>query len=349
MGWESNVRKVVPYVPGEQPAGTGIIKLNTNENPYPPSPMVIKAMREFDAEKLRLYPDPEATELLKAIADCYHVPCENVFPGVGSDDVLAMAFLAFFNGDGEVLFPDISYSFYSVWVSLFEIPARQIPVGEDFTINPEDYYNAPGGVVIANPNAPTGLLLSAEAVESIVSHNPDCVVIVDEAYIDFGGTTVLPLIERYDNLLIIRTTSKSRAMAGSRIGYAFGSEKIIRYLKDVKYSINSYTMNSQTIAAGTAAFKDTAYFKDICGRIIRTRERLAKELQALGFVFPESSANFIFARHPSHSGQELFDALKERRIYVRHWNTPRIEDYLRITVGTEEETDRLLTALKEIL
>lgn len=349
MGWESNVRKVDPYIPGEQPKSGRIIKLNTNENPYPPSPMVIKAMKEFDSEKLRLYPEIAAEDLVQAISDFYNVPCSRIFVGVGSDDVLSTAFLAFFAGGREVLFPDISYSFYSVWASLYGIPYRQIPVGEDFSIDPSDYHNAPGGVVIANPNAPTGLSLGADAVEDIIKNNRDCVVIIDEAYVDFGGTSVLPLIDKYDNLLVVQTCSKSRAMAGSRIGFAFGSDKLIGYLFDVRNSINSYTMNSQTIAAGVAAFNDREYFEEICARVIRTRDRFAAGLRSLGFIFPPSSSNFIFAKHPGHSGQELFEALRERGIYVRHWNAPRIEDYLRMTVGTDEEIDTLLKELENIV
>ena len=350
--WESNVRRVTPYVPGEQPQVSGrIIKLNTNENPYPPAPGVARAIREFDAETLRLYPDPGATALIEALSDTYHVPTDQIFVGVGSDDVLSMAFLTFFAQGKEIWFPDITYSFYDVWAELYRIPYRQIPVADDLSVRPEDYYGAPGGVVIANPNAPTGLLcsLSADDLEQIIAHNRDVVVIVDEAYIDFGGESVLPLIESYDNLLVVQTFSKSRSLAGLRIGYAFGSKALIGYLNAAKFSFNSYTMNRLTIAAGVAALQDDAYFRKTCGRIVATRQRLKGALSELGFIFPDSMTNFIFARHPKHSGRELFEALRARDIYVRHWDKDRIADYLRISIGTDEETDVLLSALKELV
>ena len=350
MSWEEKVLKVTPYIPGEQPQVADIIKLNTNENPYPPSPAVIKAMADFDAGKLRRYPDANATELVKAISSFYDIPEECIFTGVGSDDVLAVAFLTFFSESGlDLLFPDISYSFYKVWAELYRIPARLIPVDKDFRINVREYFGAPGGVVIANPNAPTGLVLPLSDIETVVANNPDVVVIIDEAYIDFGGESALSLIKDHDNLLVLRTCSKSMALAGSRIGYAFGSKKLIDCIKDVKFSINSYTMNMQTIVAGAAAFSDRAYFEMNCARIIATRKRLADELTGLGFTFPESSSNFIFATNPDCSAKYIFEELKKRNIYVRHWDAPRISEYLRISVGTEEEVDSLINALKEIL
>lgn len=263
--WEKNVRKVVPYVPGEQPHEADMIKLNTNENPYPPSPKAAEAIRRVaEEDTLRLYPDPTAAELVQAIADVYHVSPKQVFVGVGSDDVLAMAFMTYFNSDKPILFPDITYSFYDVWAEEFRIPYEQIPLDENFCIVPEQYFaeNHPnGGIVFPNPNAPTGVELSLSAIESILQNNPDVVVIVDEAYVDFGAATAQPLLEKYENLLVVQTTSKSRSLAGMRIGYAIGNEKMISYLNDVKYSFNSYTMNQTTIAAGAAAIRDVEYFR----------------------------------------------------------------------------------------
>ena len=260
MSWEDNVRKVVPYTPGEQPKIKNIIKLNTNENPYPPAPGVVEALKNMDVSDYRKYPDPSCTKLVDAIASFYSVDPEKVFVGVGSDDVLAMAFLTFFNSDKNILFPDITYSFYDVWADLYRIPYTQVPLKEDFTIDPEDYYVENGGVVIANPNAPTGVALPLSAIEEIVRKNSDVIVIVDEAYVDFGGESALPLIDKYDNLLVVQTFSKSRSMAGMRIGYAFGCKKLIKYLYDVKFSFNSYTMNMPSIELGAAAIADKDYF-----------------------------------------------------------------------------------------
>lgn len=350
MKWEENVRKVVPYVPGEQPKKKNIIKLNTNECPYPPSPMVQKAMREMDYRDLRLYPEfPEETPLAAYLAGYYQVKEEQIFIGIGSDDVLSMAFLTFFNSDRPVFFPDITYSFYDVWADIYRIPYEVKPLDADFCIRKEDYMGECGGIIFPNPNAPTGVLMGVGDIEDIVKAHSDVVVIIDEAYIDFGGTTCLPLLEKYDNLLVVRTFSKSRAMAGSRIGYAIGSEKLIRYLNDAKYSVNSYTMNRPALRLGAESVKDDAYFKEICGKIIRTRERSEKELAALGFTFPESYGNFIFASHPKVGAEEIFEKLKERDIYVRHWNKARIDNYLRITIGTDEEMDALFAALREIV
>ena len=266
MKWEENVRKVVPYVPGEQPKRKDIIKLNTNECPYPPSPLVKKALEDFTYNDLRLYPDPDASKLVESLANTYHVKPENVFVGVGSDDVLGMAFLTFFNSKKPILFPDITYSFYDVWADLFQIPYECQPLDENFRIRIEDYKKENGGIIFPNPNAPTGELESLENIEDIIKNNPDVVVMVDEAYVDFGGESALPLIEKYDNVLVIQTFSKSRAMAGIRIGYAFGSEKLISYLNAVKFSYNSYTMNWLTIDTGCACLADDIYFKEIVGK-----------------------------------------------------------------------------------
>lgn len=347
MTWEENVRKVVPYVPGEQPDGTGIIKLNTNENPYPPAPGVVEALQRMDAEKLRLYPDPTASVLVKALAERYGVSGEQVFVGVGSDDVLAMAFLTFFNSEKPILFPDITYSFYNVWADLYRIPYKCQLLDDDFCIQKEDYFQVNGGIVLANPNAPTGVDLGLSEIREIVERNPGVIVIVDEAYIDFGGMSALPLISEFDNLLVIQTFSKSRSLAGMRIGYAFGQPKLIRYLNDVKYSFNSYTMDQTALALGVAALKDEAYFQETLQKIVGTRERVKGELKQLGFHFGDSSSNFIFAAHERVPARELFEALKRERIYVRYFNKPRIDNYLRITVGTDQEMDTLLEFLQK--
>ena len=349
MSWEENVRRVEPYVAGEQPRKPGIIKLNTNENPYPPSPKVEEAAGRMETEKLRLYPDMNAEKLVNALADTYKVKPEQIFVGVGSDDVLAMAFMTFFNGKKHILFPDITYSFYDVWAEVFRIPYKTCALDEDFRIRREDYLQENGGIVIPNPNAPTGIMEEISVFEEIVAKNPDVVVIVDEAYVDFGAQSMLPLIERYDNLLVVQTFSKSRAMAGMRIGYAMGNEKLIRYLKDAKFSFNSYTMNLPSIEMGTAAVKDDAYFKETTGKIIATRERVKKEMKKLGFFFTDSMSNFLFAGHENVPAGELFRALKENDIYVRYWNKDRISNRLRITIGTDEQMDRFLEFLRSYL
>ena len=351
MSWEKNVRKVVPYTPGEQPNRSNMIKLNTNECPYPPSPKVKEALKELDYEKFRLYPDPAAAMLTDALAEYYGLKNTEVFVGVGSDDVLAMAFMTFFNGTDPILFPDITYSFYDVWAELLKIPYKQVPLDDDFCIRIEDYMGKEpvGGIIFPNPNAPTGVLMDLESIEEIVKANPEIIVMVDEAYIDFGGVSALPLIQKYDNVLIIQTFSKSRAMAGIRIGYAMGNEKLIRYMNDVKFSFNSYTMNTPALVLGTAALQDEAYFKEIVGKIVATRERVKKELRELGFVFGDSKSNFIFASHPDYEAETLFQALREKDIYVRHFKGERIKDYLRITIGTDEEMDTLIGFLKNYI
>ncbi|MGN1149013.1 MAG: histidinol-phosphate transaminase [Lachnospiraceae bacterium] len=349
MSWEENIRRVVPYVPGEQPKQRDIIKLNTNENPYPPAPGVEKLLLSFDCDTLRLYPDTDSTALTEELAAYYHLKPSQIFVGVGSDDVLSMAFLTFFNSDKPILFPDITYSFYDVWADLYRIPYKVCPLDENFRIVPADYKQENGGVIFPNPNAPTGVFESPDMIEEIIKANPDVVVIVDEAYIDFGGISCLPLLEKYENLLIVQTFSKSRSMAGMRIGFAMGNEKLIGYLNDAKFSFNSYTMNRPSQVFGVEAVRDDAYFKETNAKIIATRERVKVRLQELGFSFPDSKANFIFAAHERIPGEQIFEALKERKIFVRHWNKPRIADYLRITIGTDEQMDALLTALEEIV
>lgn len=351
MSWEKNVRETEPYVAGEQPKGGGVIKLNTNECPYPPAPgvqAVLEQMKE-NYRDLRLYPDMDAQKLVDALAEYYHVRPSQIFVGVGSDDVLAMSFLTFFNGGQPVLFPDITYSFYDVWAEVFRIPYRRCPLDENFRIRKEDYLQPNGGIVIPNPNAPTGVEEKIETLEEIVSANRACVVIIDEAYVDFGAESILPLVEKYDNLMVVQTFSKSRAMAGVRIGFAIAGEKLIGYLKNVKFSFNSYTMNLPAIEMGTASVLDDAYFRETTAKIIRTREWTKKEFARLGFLFTDSKSNFLFATHPKVSAEELFAALKENNIYVRHWKKPRIENYLRITIGTDEEMGRLVSFIEQFL
>ena len=349
MNWEKNVRKVVPYTPGEQPQQNDIVKLNTNECPYPPAPGVVKAIEQADYTKLRLYPNPEAESLVSALAQYYHVKEKQVFVGVGSDDVLAQAFMTFFNSDQPILFPNITYSFYDVWADLFRIPYKTIPIKEDFTIDFSQYKIKNGGIVIANPNAPTGICASVDEIEEVILANQDVVVIVDEAYVDFGGESCLKLVDKYENLLVVQTFSKSRSMAGLRIGFAIGSEKLIKYLSDVKFSYNSYTMNQPSLLLGVEAVKDDAYFKEIVGKVVATREHTKEELKKLGFHFPDSKTNFIFASHETVAAKVIFEELKKKNIFVRYFNKPGIDNYLRISIGTDEEMEKLINALKEIL
>jgi len=347
--WKRNIRTVIPYIPGEQPRQIGMIKLNTNENPYGPAPGVETAIKNMDADDLRLYPDPAADILISALADYYQLEKDQVFVGVGSDDVLAMCFLTFFNSDKPILFPDITYSFYDVWAELFRIPYEYQPLDQNFEIVKEDYYKVNGGIILANPNAPTGVVQSLESIEDIIRHNQDVIVIIDEAYIDFGGTSALALTQKYENLLVVQTFSKSRSMAGLRIGYALGNKNLIKYLNDVKFSFNSYTMNRPALELGAETLKDDAYFKETTGKIIATRERVKKELKELGFSFADSKANFIFATHKKYAARDLFETLKIKKIYVRYFNKARIDNYLRISIGTDEEMDALLTFLKKYM
>ena len=347
MKWEENVRRVVPYVAGEQPNRPGMIKLNTNECPYPPAPGVARLAAGLDCDALRLYPDSSAAPLVEALAAYYHVKPEQVFVGVGSDDVLSMAFLTFFNSGKPILFPDVTYSFYDVWAELYRIPYRVCALDENWHIRPEDYRQPNGGVIFPNPNAPTGVLEGLETVEEIIRQNRDVVVIVDEAYVDFGGESALKLLEKYDNLLVVQTFSKSRAMAGLRIGFCIGNEKLIKYLSDVKFSFNSYTMNLPAQRLGVEAVRDDGYFKATTAKIIATRERVKEEMGKLGFSFPDSKSNFLFVTHASIPAGEIFRALRQADIYVRYWDRPRISNSLRITVGTDGEMDALLAFLRD--
>lgn len=344
-----NIRRVVPYTPGEQAQIPGLVKLNTNENPYPPSPAVKRAIESMDYEKLRLYPDPAAELLTKAVAERYGVGADSVFVGVGSDDVIAMCFMTFFNSGKPILFPDITYSFYEVWAELFNIPYMRPALDEDFNIVPEDYMRENGGIIFPNPNAPTGAELPLEKIEQILKANPDVFVIVDEAYVDFGAKSALSLLPEYKNLIVTQTFSKSRSLAGMRIGYAIADPSVIKYLNDVKYSYNSYTMDTATILIGKAAVEDEEYFRSTTEKIIQTREWTKQQLRRLGFHFAEPKGNFIFAAHEKCPGAELFEALKEAHIFVRHFSAPRIDNYLRITIGTDEEMRRVVDFLEKYL
>ena len=346
--FEKNIRKVEPYVPGEQPQRK-VIKLNTNENPYPPAPGVSKALQSMDVDRFRLYPDPTAGNLVHTLAEYYGVNDEQVFVGVGSDDVLAMCFLTFFNSDKPILFPDITYSFYKVWAKLYRIPYECPAVDEDFRIVKEDYYKENGGIIFPNPNAPTSIYENLDFIEDILKHNDDVIVIVDEAYIDFAGKSAIELIDKYENLIVVQTFSKARSMAGMRIGYAISNPTLIKYLNDAKYSFNSYTMNMTSLVCGVEAVKDKAYFEETVQKIKDTREWTKKELTKLGFTYPDSQSNFIFATHEKYAAKDLFEALREADIYVRFLGGERIKNYLRISIGTMEEMEHLLTFLTEYM
>lgn len=347
--WENNIRKAEPYIPGEQPDKQGMIKLNTNENPYPPTLNVSTAIQNLKAERLRLYPDPAASVLVKALAEYHGLSEEQVFPGVGSDDVLATAFLTFFNSKKPILFPDITYSFYDVWANLFQIPFKRPAVDENFHIKAEDYARENGGVVIANPNAPTGIAEDLDFIERILKENQDVIVIIDEAYVDFGGTSAIALLPKYENLLIVRTFSKSHSLAGMRIGYALGSQALIQAMNHVKYSYNSYTMSQVALELGVPAIKDEEYFRETVEKIIATRERTKKALKELNFSFPDSKTNFIFATHQEIKARDIFERLRKENIYVRYFDKPRIDNYLRITIGTDKEMEIFLEKLKTLL
>ena len=324
-----------------------VIKLNTNENPYPPAPGVTKALAEMNTDRLRLYPDPTIKPLVDELANYYGVNSDQVFVGVGSDDVLAMCFLTFFNSEKPIFFPDITYSFFKVWAELFRIPYECQKLDDNFRIVKEDYYKENGGVVIANPNAPTSLYADLTDIEDIILNNQDVIVIIDEAYIDFAGKSSLELINKYENLIVVQTFSKARSMAGMRIGYAISNPALIKYLNDAKYSFNSYTLNQTSIICGVEAVRDREYFEETVAKIVETRDWTIGELRKLGFECLDSAANFIFAKHPAYDARELFEALKENDIYVRFWGSKRIEQYMRISVGTKEEMESLLAFLRK--
>lgn len=342
-----NVRQVVPYTPGAQPKETNIIKLNTNENPYEPSPLVMAQAGKL--HHLKLYPDPMVTPLVAELARYHELKEDQVFVGVGSDDVLAVAFMTFFNSDLPIVFPDITYSFYDVWAQLFKVAYNRAPLDESFCIVKEDYYEPNGGVIFPNPNAPTGQAVSLEFIEDIMDHNQDVVVIIDEAYVDFGATSAGTLVDKYENLLVVQTFSKSRSLAGLRVGYAMGNAALIKAMNNVKHSFNSYTMNAPSIELGVASLKDDIYFKNTVAKIVQTRERFAKELIRLGFTFQESKANFIFATHKTVAAKDIFKAAGEYGIYVRYFDKPRINNYLRITIGTDDEMKAVVEFLDRYL
>ena len=347
--WTKNLRNIEPYVPGEQSKDKDIVKINANENPYPPSPKAAEVLKSFDTNKLRFYPSANSTKLKEAIAKYYKVDVSNVFVGNGSDDVLAVAFQSFFNSEKPIVYPDLTYSFYPVWCSLFGIKYKNYPVGDDFRINPEDYKEKNGGVVIPNPNAPTSLGEGLDFVEKILDYNQDSVVIIDEAYVDFGGTSSVPLIEKYENLLVTGTFSKSRSLAGLRIGFAIGSKALIDVMEAVNNSYNSYTVDSLSIEMGAASIEDDEYFKSTCKKVIKTRERVTLELEKLGFDVLDSQTNFIFATHNKHNMKSLFEYLKTQKVFIRYFSLPRIENYVRITIGTNEEMDIFLEKTKEFI
>ena len=335
------------YVPGEQPTGRQFIKLNTNESPYPPSPAVLASVTQEQVARLNLYPPTDGIELMRGLAQTYGVDAENVIIGNGSDEVLAFAFLAFCGGG--VVFPDITYGFYPVYARLYDLPFERIPLRDDFTIAPEDYFNAGRTIVIANPNAPSGIALSLRDIEEIVKRNHDNVVLIDEAYVDFGAESAIPLVKKYDNLIVCHTYSKSRSMAGARLGYAIAQKPLIEDLNKMRFSFNPYSVNSLTQLMGLAALQDSGYYKDCHREIIKTREYTQTRLRELGFLATDSRANFVFAKHSDVPGSALYKKLRERGILVRHFDAPRISDYLRITVGTPEQMQTLVDAFEDIL
>jgi histidinol-phosphate aminotransferase len=348
--WSSIVHELTPYVPGEQPKLPNLVKLNTNENPYGPSPKALEAMRAEVGDSLRLYPDPNSDRLKEAIAAFYNVKPAQVFVGNGSDEVLAHAFLALLKHDEPVLFPDITYSFYPVYCGLYGIAYRQLPLTESFEIRVDDYFQPNGGIIFPNPNAPTGCPLLLSEIDRLLAANTGSVVVVDEAYVDFGAESAVGLVDRYPNLLVIHTLSKSRSLAGLRVGYAIGQPDLIEALGRVKDSFNSYPLDRFAIAGAAAAIEDRAYFEGTCRKVVATRTQMVVDLEALGFEVLPSAANFVFARHGLHEGAELAARLRERSIIVRHFkNPPRIAPFLRITVGTDGQCEALVGALKEIL
>lgn len=346
--WSGRIRDIVPYTPGEQPRDRQFIKLNTNECPYPPSPRAVEAIREAAGDSLRLYPDPECGALRAAIARREGLEPDQVFCGNGSDEILAFAFQAFFGPDREVVFPKVTYSFYPVYTDFFGLKRREVPMAPDFSDPIDLLCGNNGGVVLANPNAPTGIAVGLDTVEELLKANPDVVVIVDEAYVDFGADSAVGLIDRYPNLLVVQTTSKSRALAGLRVGWAMGDAGLIAGLRCVRDSINSYTVDRLAQAGAAAAIADEDYFQSIRRRVMDTRAWTGWNLEGLGFRVLPSRANFVFASHPGHSGRELLDGLRERGILVRWWDKPEIRDWLRISIGTDRDMEELVSALAEL-
>ena len=346
--WSPFVKDLVPYVPGEQPKLAKLVKLNTNENPYGPSPKAIAAMQAEVNDNLRLYPDPNSDRLKQAVADYYGVQTAQVFVGNGSDEVLAHAFHGLFQQSQPLLFPDISYSFYPVYCGLYGIDFVQVPLDEQFQIRVEDYARPNGGIIFPNPNAPTGCALALDAIERLLKANPDSVVLVDEAYIDFGGETAISLVDQYPNLLVSQTLSKSRSLAGLRVGIAVGHPDLIEALERIKNSFNSYPLDRMAIAGAAAAFEDKAYFEQTCQRVIDSRDAVVAGLETLGFEVLPSAANFVFARHPGKDAATLAASLREQGVIVRHFKQQRIAQFLRITIGTPEQNQALLDALQDL-
>lgn len=347
--WNNNTRNIMPYVPGEQPKDKSIIKLNTNENPYPPSPLVQSRIRNVNLEELRLYPNSEGAIVKKAVADYYGISEKEVFVGNGSDEVLALLFKGFFDESTNIAFPDITYSFYPVYGDLFEIPYMKVPLKEDFTIDFNDYPNGVKAIIFANPNAPTGLYVPVSDIENLLKSRPETLVIVDEAYIDFGGESCITLISKYDNLLVVQTLSKSRALAGMRIGFAVGSEALVEGLVRVKDSFNSYPLDAIAQIAAEAAFEDKSYFDETRNRLISTRQWATEQLLALGAEVLDSKTNFIFTRLPGIPGEMALTKMKQEGVLVRHFKSPRIADWLRITIGTEDQMKKVIQIIKKIM
>ncbi len=343
------VKRTDPYIPGEQVNDPTVLKLNTNENPYPPSPKVLTAIRQEAEGKLQLYPSPTADDLRETIASYFQLDKEEVFVGNGSDEVLAFSFMAFFEPGEKIRYPEITYSFYPVYAKLFDIPFEEIPLEEDFSLSVEQYFGAEGGVILPNPNAPTSLYITIEQIEKIVQNNPEKVVIIDEAYIDFASTSAVTLIPKYENLLVIQTTSKSRSLAGLRVGYALGNRSLIDALIRIKDSMNSYTIDRLALAGAKAAFEDVDYFERMTAKIISTREKVKERMAQLDFEVLPSEANFIFVTHPIYSAQFLYEELKREGVLVRYFNADLIDNHLRITIGTEEEMERFLDTIGKII
>ncbi|MBR3738416.1 MAG: histidinol-phosphate transaminase [Eubacterium sp.] len=347
--WKNNIRQIEPYVPGEQSKEKNIVKINANENPYPPSPKAIEAIRNIDADKLRFYPDANAYPLKKALADYYNLESENVFLGNGSDDVIALCFQTFFCSEKPIAFPDITYSFYPVWCRLFNIPFKTYKLDENFRINPDDYKEENGGVILPNPNAPTSIGENLDFIRKILDNNQDSIVIIDEAYVDFGAESCTELIREYKNLVVTGTFSKSRSLASMRIGFALADKELISFLEAVKNSYNSYTVDSLSIAAGVASVEDDEYFRQTVGKVIKTRKRVTRELEKLGFEVLPSSSNFIMATHKDFNMKEMFEYLKTQKVFIRYFSLPRIEKYVRITIGTDDEMNIFLDKVKEFI
>ena len=346
--WNEKVKNIKPYVPGEQPKDKKYIKLNTNESPYPPAPGVKKAISESDAGDLRLYPDPDVSELKKEIAAYYNLNEDQIFVGNGSDEVLAFSYMAFFNKNDNIYYSDITFSFYTVYSDLFDLNENLIPLEKNYEINIKDYKNLDGGIIIANPNAPTSIGLKLNDIEDIIKNNINNIVIIDEAYIDFGGESAYSLINRYDNLLVIQTFSKSRSLAGMRLGFALGNKELIDGLKRIKFSFNSYTINRMSIVSGIEAIKDKKYFEEMSKKIITTREKTAVELKKIGFEVLDSKANFLFIRHKNVPGSDLYQKLREEGVLVRYFNKKNIDDFIRVTIGTDNDMDIFIKKIKKI-